>query len=88
MAIEKKKEKKAAPAAMPQTAEEKKKAIDTAIAQIEKQYGAGAVMRLGATKAMNVDLNDERPPDSQYSRHFGRGNRHRAKAMSSCSNSS
>ena len=55
MAIEKKKEKKVAPAAMPQTAEEKKKAIDTAIAQIEKQYGAGAVMRLGATKAMNVD---------------------------------
>ncbi|MBR3920489.1 MAG: recombinase RecA, partial [Oscillospiraceae bacterium] len=36
-------------------AEEKKKAIDTAIAQIEKQYGAGAVMRLGATKTMNVD---------------------------------
>ena len=55
MAIEKKKEKKATPAAMPQTAEEKKKAIDTAIAQIEKQYGAGAVMRLGATKTMNVD---------------------------------
>ena len=56
MAIEKKKEKKAPAATVaPQTAEEKKKAIDTAIAQIEKQYGAGAVMRLGATKSMNVD---------------------------------
>lgn len=56
MAIEKKKDKKAVSAsAAPQTAEEKKKAIDTAIAQIEKQYGAGAVMRLGATKTMNVD---------------------------------
>lgn len=56
MAIEKKKEKKAVSASSaPQTAEEKKKAIDTAIAQIEKQYGAGAVMRLGATKTMNVD---------------------------------
>ena len=56
MAIEKKKEKKAVSASgAPQTAEEKKKAIDTAIAQIEKQYGAGAVMRLGATKTMNVD---------------------------------
>ena len=56
MAIEKKKEKKTTSAsAAPQTAEEKKKAIDTAIAQIEKQYGAGAVMRLGATKTMNVD---------------------------------
>ncbi len=56
MAIEKKKDKKAVSASSaPQTAEEKKKAIDTAIAQIEKQYGAGAVMRLGATKTMNVD---------------------------------
>lgn len=56
MAIEKKKDKKAVSAsAAPQTAEEKKKAIDTAIAQIEKQYGAGAVMRLGTTKTMNVD---------------------------------
>ena len=56
MAIEKKKEKKAVSASSaPQTAEEKKKAIDTAIAQIEKQYGAGAVIRLGATKTMNVD---------------------------------
>ncbi len=56
MAIEKKKDKKAvSDSAAPQTAEEKKKAIDTAIAQIEKQYGAGAVMRLGATKTMNVD---------------------------------
>lgn len=42
-------------APMPATAEEKKKALETAIAQIEKNYGAGAVMRLGASKTYNVD---------------------------------
>ena len=29
------------------TAEDKKKALDSALKQIEKQYGAGAIMRLG-----------------------------------------
>lgn len=35
--------------------EERKKALDNAIAQIEKQYGAGAVMRLGETPKLNVE---------------------------------
>lgn len=38
------------------TREEKRKAIDTVIAQIEKAYGAGAVMRLGEAKTYNVDV--------------------------------
>ena len=33
---------------------DKKKALDTALAQIEKQYGQGAVMRLGQNTNMNV----------------------------------
>ncbi len=41
---------------IPKNAEDKKKALETAIAQIEKQYGAGAVMRLGQATAMNVDV--------------------------------
>jgi len=35
--------------------EERRKALDNAIAQIEKQYGAGAVMRLGETPKLNVE---------------------------------
>lgn len=34
--------------------EDKKTALDGAIKQIEKKYGAGAVMRLGQTKTLNV----------------------------------
>jgi recombination protein RecA len=34
---------------------DKKKALDTAISQIEKQFGKGAVMKLGQAKTMNVD---------------------------------
>lgn len=37
------------------SAEEKKKALEFAIAQIEKTYGAGSVMRLGQTEKLNVD---------------------------------
>ena len=37
------------------SADEKKKALETAIAQIEKQFGAGAVMKLGQTTTLNVD---------------------------------
>lgn len=33
---------------------DKEKALDTALAQIEKQFGKGAVMRLGQNSAMNV----------------------------------
>ena len=43
---EKKKEAKQVPVRLA-TAEEKKKALDAAIAHIEKTYGKGAVMKLG-----------------------------------------
>ncbi len=38
----------------PATKEEKQKALNTAIAQIEKAYGQGAIMRLGQTKTLDV----------------------------------
>ena len=34
---------------------DKKKALDTALSQIEKQFGKGAVMKLGENAAMNVE---------------------------------
>lgn len=37
------------------TPEEKRKALETALGQIEKQYGKGAVMKLGQASVMNVD---------------------------------
>lgn len=40
---------------VPKNNEEKRKALETAIAQIEKQYGAGAVMKLGQHSTLNVD---------------------------------
>ena len=40
---------------VPKNSEEKKKALETAIAQIEKQYGAGAVMKLGQHSTLNVE---------------------------------
>ena len=36
-------------------AEDKARALETALSQIEKQYGKGAVMRLGENYGMNVD---------------------------------
>ena len=39
---------------VPATKEERQKALKNAIAQIEKQYGAGAVMRLGQNNVQNV----------------------------------
>ena len=39
----------------PVTAEDKKKALDAAIAQIEKQFGAGSVMRMGEKTNLNVE---------------------------------
>ena len=36
-------------------ADDKKKAIDTAMAQIEKMYGKGSIMRLGDRAELNVD---------------------------------
>lgn len=35
--------------------EERQKALETALAQIEKQFGAGAVMKLGQNTTMNVE---------------------------------
>ncbi|MDR0983519.1 MAG: recombinase RecA [Ruminococcus sp.] len=35
--------------------EEKKKAVDAAIAMLDKQYGAGTVMRLGQSKTLDID---------------------------------
>ena len=34
---------------------DKNKALETAIAQIERQYGKGAIMRLGQNSSMNVE---------------------------------
>ncbi len=48
-------EKKKAPAAPPAVASDKKKALETALAQIEKNYGKGAIMRLGDDIAVNVE---------------------------------
>lgn len=43
------------PAVEAVTGDARKKALETAISQIEKQFGAGAVMKLGEAKTMNVD---------------------------------
>ena len=37
-------------------ADDKKKAIDTAMAQIEKMYGKGSIMRFGDRAELNVDF--------------------------------
>ena len=47
------KEKAPVPSAAP--ASDKKRAIDTAMAQIEKMYGKGSIMRLGDQTNLNVD---------------------------------
>ena len=39
---------------VPSTSDERKKALDVAITQITKQYGQGAIMRLGENQAMSV----------------------------------
>lgn len=48
-----KKKKPTVPQAAPAT--DKKKALETAMAQIEKDYGKGSIMRMGTAKAVNVD---------------------------------
>ena len=50
MAEKKKMMESAAPAA------DKKKALETAMAQIEKTYGKGAIMRLGTNTRVVVEL--------------------------------
>ena len=52
-AKEKDTEKAKVKAAIP--GEERRKALDTALSQIEKQFGKGAVMRLGQNATMNVE---------------------------------
>ncbi len=48
-------EKKAMPSPEKKAAGDKKAALETALAQIEKQFGKGAVMKLGANVDMQVD---------------------------------
>lgn len=55
MAIDKKKKNEVKQVIKITDAEEKKKALDTAISAIEKAYGKGAIMRLGETKAMDIE---------------------------------
>ncbi len=51
-----KKELKTKPAVVRVTAkEDKKTALANALKMLEKKYGAGAVMRLGETKVLNID---------------------------------
>ncbi len=51
-----KKELKTKPTVVKVTAkDDKKEALASALKQLEKRYGAGAVMRLGETKVLNVD---------------------------------
>ncbi|MDE6538577.1 MAG: recombinase RecA [Ruminococcus sp.] len=46
---------KKAPVVRNATKDDKKLALESALKQIEKKYGAGAVMRLGQTETLNVD---------------------------------
>ncbi|MBQ1434053.1 MAG: recombinase RecA [Ruminococcus sp.] len=55
MAIDKKKKEKTTGVHNITDAEERKKALDTAIAYIEKQFGKGAIMKLGEARAMDVE---------------------------------
>lgn len=48
-------EKKPIPTPVKKAGGDKKSALDTALAQIEKQFGKGAVMKLGSNVAMQVD---------------------------------
>lgn len=48
-------EKKKSSVAAPSVAGDKKKALETALAQIEKNYGKGAIMRLGDDIPVNVE---------------------------------
>ena len=55
MAIDKKKKEKSPQVHNITDADEKKKALETAIAYIEKQFGKGAIMKLGDARAMDVE---------------------------------
>ena len=55
MAIDKKKKEKSPQVHNITDADERKKALETAIAYIEKQFGKGAIMKLGDARAMDVE---------------------------------
>lgn len=55
MAIDKKKKEALKPVVKITDAEEKKKALETAITYIEKKFGKGAIMKLGDARAMDID---------------------------------
>ncbi|MEG2074748.1 MAG: DNA recombination/repair protein RecA, partial [Angelakisella sp.] len=56
MAFDKsKKEKTVTAPVAPAAAADKQKALETALAHIEKQFGKGAVMKLGQNVTMNVE---------------------------------
>lgn len=55
MAIDKKKKDGAKPVVKITDAEEKKKALDTAIQYIEKKFGKGAIMKLGANEKLDIE---------------------------------
>lgn len=55
MAIDKKKKETVKQVVKITDAEEKKKALDTAIAAIEKAFGKGAIMKLGDARAMDIE---------------------------------
>ena len=48
------KAKKSEPQAMPEGSEGKKRALETALTNIEKEFGKGAIMKLGENTSMNV----------------------------------
>ena len=52
--MEKKKEEKKS-FATPETAEERRKALDAVFGVIEKQYGKGSIMKLGAVSSIDID---------------------------------
>ena len=62
--------KKSAPVSSgPVKPEDKKKALETALAQIEKNFGKGAIMRLGDDIPVNVEANilkDHTDPDLSF----------------------
>ena len=50
---------------------EKKEALALAMAQIEKQFGKGSVMRLGENSHYNVDLQiDDKRPATFLMQHY------------------
>ncbi len=74
------KPKKAVAVALPTDANEKKKALDTAISQITKQFGAGSIIKLGENPAINRDGGLDRLADSRpcaRNRRSAEGQNHR-----------